>query len=60
MIFNSCELLKEINWLSTEEQLYKLHANANGNLRLGWLSGSSVEKIKCLDKEIIIDRFIRS
>ena len=44
MIFNGCELLKEINWLGTEEQLYKLHANANGNLRLAWLKGSSVEK----------------
>ena len=60
MIFDNCELLKEINWLGTEEQLYELHANINGNLRLSWLKGSSVEKIKCLDKEIIVDRFMRS
>ena len=60
MIFDNCELLKEINWLGTEEQLYELHANTNGNLRLSWLKGSSVEKLKCLDKEIIIDRFMRS
>lgn len=60
MIFDNCDLLKEINWLGTEEQLYKLHANSNGKLRLSWLKGSSVEKIKCLDKEIIVDRFMRS
>lgn len=60
MIFDNCKLLREINWLGTEEQLYKLHANANGKLRLGWLKGSLVEKIKCLDKEIIIDSFMRS
>ena len=60
MIFDNCDLLKEINWLGTEEQLYNLHANSNGKLRLSWLKGSSVEKIKCLDKEIIIDRFMRS
>ena len=60
MIFDNCELLKEINWLGTEEQLYDLHANINGNLRLSWLKGSSVQKIKCLDKEIIVDRFMRS
>lgn len=60
MIFDSCELLKEINWLGTEDQLYNLHASTNGNLRLSWLKGSSVEKIKCLDKEIKIDSFMRS
>ena len=61
MIFDNCDLLKEINWLGTEEQLYKLHANSNGKLIfLSWLKGSSVEKIKCLDKEIIVDRFMRS
>ena len=60
MIFDNCELLKEINWLGTEEQLYELHANINRKLRLSWLKGSSVEKIKCLDKEIIVDRFMRS
>lgn len=60
MIFDSCELLKEINWLGTEEQLYELHASIDGNLRLAWLKGSSVQKIKCLDKEIIVDRFMRS
>ena len=60
MIFDNCELLKEIDWLGTEEQLYKLHSNSDGKLRLDWLKGSSVEKIKCLDKEIIVDRFMRS
>ena len=60
MIFDTCEVLKEINWLGTEDQLYKLHANTNRKLRLSWLKGSSVEKVKCLDKEIIIDRSMRS
>lgn len=60
LIFDNCKQLLEIEWLGTEDQLYKLHANTNGNLRLSWLKGSSIEKIKCLDKEIIIDRFMRS
>lgn len=60
MIFDNCKKLLEIDWLGTEEQLYDLHANSDGKLRLNWLKGSSVEKIKCLDKEIIIDRFMRS